>query len=226
MFFRRRKPPSPSDADRWRAFAERLELHDASDFAERIGRWLGLEETELSPVYLLQRPELPAVYVYDAHTVRRGPAGAQRRTRRCCLVRAGDVLSAVAFRAGPRQGKVLDSLEASRSGAVRVDFGHDAPFDEVVSVFARDAVTATAALTSPLREVLSRLLTARGAEEPRVVVGERHLLASFDVATGASMDVAEGVLADSLALAALLPQGPPSHPGLAAVSPDDLLDLP
>jgi hypothetical protein len=231
MFFRRRHPPAESDADRWRAFAERLELRDAGDVAERIRRWLDLDDAELRPVYLLQRPDLPAVYVYDVHTLRRGPTGELRRTRRCCLVRAEDALSAVAFRAWPRQNKVLDSLEASRSGAQRLELDDDPEFDAAVSVFARDAEGAVRALGGGVREVLARLLTLRGAGEPRVVVGERHLLVSFDAAEGDDMELAEAVLADTLALAALLPaRAGPAMPVVTAplveISPDDLLDLP
>jgi hypothetical protein len=245
VFFRRKPRAGEDVVDGWAALSARLELRDASDVAERIRRWLDLGDAELSPLYLLQREGLPATYVYDAHTTRKGPSGAIRRTRRCCLVRSDTLLSDVAFRAWPRQNEVLESLEASRSGAVRVEVPDDAAFDAAVSVFARDAA-AWRDVPAPVRDVLARLLTVRGAPDARVVVGERHLLASFDGSLGADLAILEHVLADTLALTVLLPAlkgaaarpagepagrvEPATPPGPlpdidVSISPDDLLDI-
>jgi hypothetical protein len=227
MFFRRRAPADETAIDRWRDLASRLELQDAGDVAERIRRWLDLGDALLEPVYLLQRPGLPAVYLYDAHTSRKGPTGAVRRTRRACLVRSEEALSAVAFRAWPRQNAVLESLEASRSGAVRVDVLADPAFDATISVFARDAKEPLRALVPAVREVLTRLLVGRDAPATRVVVGERHLVASFDAAESDALATLEEVLSDTLALTALLPSAGKGRPPATdvSISPDDLLEL-
>jgi hypothetical protein len=228
MFFRRRERAEQTPSDGWRALALRLELADASDVAERIRRWLDLGDTEVAPVYLLQRAGLPAVYLYDAHTVRQGPAGTARRTRRACLVRSDGPISSAAFRAWPRQNEVLESLEASRSGAVRVTVASDPDFDGAVSVFARDAGVALASLVPAVRQVLARLLVGRGVPGARVVVGERHLVASFEAVPGDALAALESVLADTLALVALLPAagGAPARHDALASAPDDPLDPP
>jgi hypothetical protein len=228
MFFRRRRPADDTATDRWGDLAARLELLDASDVAERIRRWLDLGDAELHPVYLLQRAGLPAVYLYDVHTSRRGPSGAVRRLRRSCLVRSEGELSAAAFRAWPRQNAVLESLEASRSGAVRVELHADPAFDAAVSVFAREASGPLRALTPGVREVLTRLLVGREAPAARVVVGERHLVASFEAAEADALTMLEQVLADTLALTALLPavaEPPRQQATDVSISPDDLLEL-
>lgn len=252
MFFRRRPAPVDPASARWSDLAARLELQDAGDVAERIRRWLALGDAELAPVYLLQRPGLPAVYLYDAHTVRTGPSGTVRATKRCCLVRSDGPISGVAFRAMPRSTKAAEAIEAGRSGGARVPFEADEAFERAVSVVARDVEAVAATLAAPVRLVLRRALVDRGAVEPRIVVGERHLVASFDAAPAEDeLTVLEQVLADTLSLVALLP-GPPAPaptaddataavvvaaphgrpaadaavpPRPVPISPDDLLDL-
>ncbi|MBA2666225.1 MAG: hypothetical protein H0U69_04235 [Trueperaceae bacterium] len=233
MFFRRKRRADGTAIGRWHEFAERLELRDASDVAERIRRWLDLGDAELSPVYLLQRTDMPAIYLYDSRTSRHGPTGSVRALRRSVLVRSDDPISHVAFRAWPRQNAVLESLEASRSGAVRVDVADDPVFDAAVSVFARDVRAPLRALRPHVREVLARLLVERGAPSIRIVVGERHLVTTFDAADGDALTTLEEVLADTLALTALLPSaggaatpaGGGSPAGDVPIAPDDRPEL-
>lgn len=221
VFFRRRPAPR-TRADRWPALAERLELVDASDHAERIRRWLGLDVVAIGPVYALRRRGLPSAYLFDTRSERRGPSGTVPAVRSYCLVRSGGVICRVSFRALPRQAKVLESLQASRSGAVRLDVPGDPTFDAAVSVYARDAEGLTALLTSPVRRVLRRLLVEREAQGIGLVVGERHLVAGFATSEEQSMVTLEQVLADTISLVSLLPAVQRAHD---AVSPDDLLDL-
>ena len=221
VFFRRPAPEGPR-AEPWRAFAARLELRDASDRAERIRRWLDLEGAELHPVYLLRREGLPSVYVFDALRQRRGPSGVVRQLRSYCLVRSEEVIARHVFRALPRQDKVLESLHASRSGAVRVEFPRDAAFDGAVSVYAREADGAAALLTAPVRGVLRRLLAERGLADASVVVGERHVVSSFASGEDPALVLLEQVLADTISLVSLLPAVQRAHDELL---PDDLLDL-
>jgi hypothetical protein len=232
MFFRRHDREQPP-LDPWGELARRLELVDASDVGERIHRWLDLGDAHLAPVYQLRRPGLPAAYLFDALHERQGPSGRVSWTRRCCLVRSEVPVSRVSFRATARQNKVLESLEASRSGAVRVAVTADPVFDAAVSVYARDATAAAAALTPPVRRVLQRLLVERAAPDARLVVGEQHLVSSFETQPGDAMVTLEQVLADTLSLATLLPTGrggltvgrSPAPAPPAAITPDDLLEL-
>lgn len=221
VFFRR-KPAPRTRADRWPALAERLELVDASDHAERIRRWLDLDVAAIGPVYALRRQGLPSAYLFDTRSERRGPSGTVQALRSHCLVRSGGVICRIAFRALPRQDKVLESLQASRSGAVRLELPADPTFDAAVSVYAREAEGLAALLTSPVRRVLRRLLVEREAPGISLVVGERHLVAGFATSEERSLVTLEQVLADTISLVALLPAVQWAH---EALSPDDLLDL-
>ena len=222
VVFRRRKPVMLPRDDRWRALAERLDLSDASDRAERIRRWLDLDVVELQPVYALRREGLPTAYLFDTLAERRGPSGTVQVRRSHCLVRSGAVICSVAFRALPRQDKVLESLQASRSGAVRLEIGSDPEFEASVSLYTRDPEGLAALLTTPIRRVLRRLLAERQADAISLVVGERHVVASFTGGEERSMVMLEGVLADTMSLVSLLPAVQRARD---EVRPEDLLDL-
>ncbi len=221
MFYRRKPVTRPRDG-RWRALAERLDLVDASDRAERIRRWLDLDVVALEPVYALRREGLPTVYLFDTLSERRGPSGTVQVLRSQCLARSGAEICAFAFRATPRQDKVLESLQASRSGAVRLELSSDPTFDAAVSVYAREAEGVAALLTAPVRRVLRRLLAERGAAGISLVVGERHVVASFASSEEQSLVTVEQVLSDTISLVALLPAVQRAR---AELTPDDLLDL-
>ena len=221
MFFRRTPAPD-ARSERWRAFAERLELVDANDLTERIRRWLDLDVATLEPVYALRREGLPTAYLFDARSERRGPSGVVTSVRTTCLVRSDALIARAAFKALPRQDKVLESLQASRSGAVRLAFASDPGFDERVSVYARDGDGAEVLLTPPVRGVLRRLLVDRDAPGVGVVVGERHVVTSFAGGDEGALGTLEQLLTDTLSLVSLLPAVQRAHD---EVTPDDLLDL-
>ena len=221
VFFRR-TPERSAREQRWGALAERLELVDASDRAERIRRWLDLEAVVVRPLYALRREGLPTVYLFDAVSERHGPSGSVRSFRSHCLVRSETVIARYAFRALPRQDKVMESLHASRSGAVRVSLPSDAAFESAVSVYARVAEGPAALLTAPVRRVLQRLLAERGAKDASLVVGERHVVSSFVSGDEESLSLLEQVLADTLSLVSLLPAVQRTNEELDA---DDLLDI-
>ena len=222
MFFRRRTPQT-TRFDRWRSLADRLELVDASDHAERIRRWLDLDVSALEPLYALRRPGLPVTYLFDTVSERRGPSGVVRVLHRYCLVRSEGEVSRVAFRATARQDKVLESLQASRSGAVRVGLAHVPDFDRVVSLYARAEAALAPLMTAPVRSVLKRLLAEREAPGVSLVVGERHVVVRFVVSEDDALTLLEQLLADTLSLVSLLPAVQRAHDELSA---DDLLDLP
>ena len=201
----------------------RLELDEASDTAERIRRWLDLGASEVDPAYVLRRPGLPTTFVFDALSERRGPSGSVRVLHRHCLVRSEGEVSRVAFRATARQDKVLESLQASRSGAVRVALAHAPAFDALVSLYARDEAALAPLMTAPLRAVLQRMLVERGAPGVGLVVGERHLVVRFVASEEDDLTLLEQLLADTLSLVSLLPAVQRAHD---EVTEDDLLDLP
>jgi len=221
VFFRR-KQPIDERLERWRSLAARLELSDAADVAERIRRWLDLDVASLAPIFALHRDGLPTAYLFDAVSERRGPSGVVTVVRTICMVRSEDPIARVAFRASPRQDKVLESLQASRSGAVRLALPNDPAFDADVSVYARDADGVTLLLTPPVRAVLRRLLVERAAPDVSLVVGERHVVTGFAGGAEGALETLEQVLADTLSLVSLLPAVQRAHDEL---SPDDLLDL-
>ncbi len=178
MWFRRR-PRDPSRADRWTAFAARLGAVAADDVAERLRRFLDLDEAELHHVHALRRPDTPTVYLFDVVRRRRGPTGEVVRWSAWCLVRGERPLAPVSFRATARREAVLESLDASRSGAVRVDLGAFPEVDAALAVFARDAGAVRAALTPPVTLALAQLVAAGPGAV--VTVGERHVIGHVDV---------------------------------------------
>ena len=206
MLFRRRRTETPGDA--WKEFAARLELEDAAAAAERMRRWLDLDGVELDPVYALRREGQPALYLFEYVRERTGPTGSVTQQVANCLLRADEPFAPLAFRAHPRRNKVMESLEASRTGSTRVEL--PAVYDGPLSVFARDPDAAAAMLTDPICTVLERAVVERGAEG--VVVGERHILATLSAedAEGADRPLSDRLEAlaslatDLLALFALL----------------------
>jgi len=220
--FHRRRQPIDERLERWRSLAARLELSDATDVAERIRRWLDLDVASLGPVFAVRRDGLPTAYLFDTVSERRGPSGVVTAIRTTCMVRSETPIARVAFRAAPRQDKVLESLQASRSGAVRLAVPNDPAFDAAVSVYARDADGVTLLLTQPVRTVLRRLLAERGAPDVGLVVGERHVVTGFAGGGDDALETLEQLLADTLSLVSLLPAVQRAHDEL---SPDDLLDL-
>lgn len=208
MWFRR-PPPTPGRSERWAAFAERLGAERAGDAAERLRRFLDLDDAEVRDVHVLRRPGAPALYLFDVVRRRSGPTGEVVRWSSWALVRGDRPISAVSFRAGPRRDAVLESLEASRTGAVRVDLAAWPEVDAALAVLARDPAAARALLTPAVTSVL-RELVALGPGAA-VVAAERHLLARVDVKPDADPADLAPLATGLLALAAALPAGgPPS----------------
>ena len=187
MMFQRQHTDARRQA--WAEFAARLELEDAAASAERMRRWLDLEGVSLDPVYALRRPDQPTLYIFEYVRTLTGPTGSIAQTVWSCLLRSDEIFAPLALRAHPKRNKVLESLEASRTGSVIVrDPGG---CGEDITVFARDAERAARVVTAAACRILSRALLDRGAAS--VVVGERHVLATVEPA--ASEDAADGQLA-------------------------------
>ena len=200
MFFRPRRLKDER-LEAWQAFAERLDLEDASDVAERLRRWLDLGEVDISPLYAMRQPELPIVYLFDYLTARRGPAGEVTQRRSVCLLRSDEEFAPFSFRALPKQTKARELIEAGRTGSQVVPI--DEAFDAEVTVFARDVDGAAGLLKPPLRAVLVRALTKRG-EGVSLVLGERHAMLSVDGDEPASLATVELLMSDLLSLYAML----------------------
>lgn len=191
--------------DAWSDLAERLALADAGDVAERLRRWLDLGEVDVSPLYAMQQPGLPVVYLFDYHRSRRGPTGEVILRHSACLLRSDEEFARVSFRALPKQRKARELIEAGRTGTTVVPI--DAQFDRKVTVFARDAAGVAGLLRPPLRPVLQRALTERG-DGVSLVLGERHALLSVDADELPPPLTLEKLMSDLLSLYAMLASVP------------------
>ena len=133
-------------------------------------------------------------------------------------MRSDRPISPVSFRVAPRRDAILESLEASRIGATRVDLASRPELDSVLAVLARDPAAARALLTPAVTEVLQRMVAA--GPGAAVVAGERHVLAHVDVLEDDDPAALLGLVSDLLFLCTLLPIASP-----ATVDPGDFLDL-
>lgn len=186
----------------------------APELAESLSKQFALGEGQLEPIYALKRPGQPLLVTFDQRRERVGPTGRLLSFRTFVVVRGPADQRAPSMRVSARRGKVIESLEASRSGAFRLALDDDPRFDESVSVYARDVRAATSALTRPVREVLLRLLGAAdrasvdasgGASEastvaPSLVVGQRDLLLCLEPRGALPLGDLGGLLADMLSL--------------------------
>lgn len=217
MWFRRR-PAEPTRADRWAAFAARLGAGPADDVGERLRRFLDLDDAELRHVHVRREPGAPSLFLFDVVRRRRGPAGEVVRWATWGLVRGESPWGVASFRATARREAVLESLDASRSGAVRVDLGAFPDVDRALAVFARDAVAVRAALTPSVTTLLARLVAV--APGATVTVGERHAIGKVPVDADGDPAALEAVAHDLLALAAAL-----AARSAVAIEEDDFLAL-
>ncbi len=144
--------------EQWLGFARELELEESGELEGRLRDQLDLGPGSLAPVYALRRSGQPHLVLFDQLRERSGPTGAVRRLRTCVLLRTVTDALPVSWRASARRNRVVESLEASRSGGVRLELGEDPDFDARVSVYARDAAEVRAVLAPAVREVLLRLL--------------------------------------------------------------------
>lgn len=174
-------------------------------------RWLDLEGVTLAPLYALRRDEQPTLYLFEYVRELTGPTGSVAQRVWNCLLRADEPFAPLAMRAHPKRYKVIESLEASRTGSSIVDLPSSC--DRGITVFARDADRAAQILTRPVCDVLSRALGSRAAAS--VVMGERHVLATLeppgdggpDGDDAADLERLEALAADVFALYALLRSG-------------------
>jgi hypothetical protein len=205
MWFRR-PPRTPSRAARWAAFAAKIEAHDASAAAERLRRFLDLDDAQVRHVHVLRRASQPSLYLFDVVRQRVGPSGQVVRWSTWALLRSDRPLSPLSIRVAPRRDAVLEALEASRTGAERVDLSTRPEVDAALAVLARDPAAARVLLTPAVTDVLQRMAAA--GPGAGVVVAERHLLAHVDVVEDGDPADVMPLATDLLALSALLPLDP------------------
>jgi hypothetical protein len=210
---------SGSRTNEWRSFAASLELVENLEMAEKLRHNLDLGPGVIEPIYSLTRAGQPQLVLFEQTRERHGPAGTVTNVRSCVLLRANGDNDYVSLRATARRNKVMEAIEAGRTGSSRVDTGADPAFDDRVSVYARDPLAALALLTDGVRSILVRLLNPlEGAETsediaatvapatipPSLVIGNKNLLLMVEGQEAIDFDRFTTVTADMLALYAAL----------------------
>ncbi len=192
------------------------------ELAEPLRDQFSLGGGELDPVYSLQRADQPQLVAFDQRLERRGPTGSVAKLRTLVAVRSQVDRVNLSLRVSSRRNKALESIQASRSGAQRLEIPEHPDFDEHVSVYAREPQEARRFLTPAVRVVLARMLTtaddATEAAQPRggpggllapsvapsVVVGTRNLLLTLEPRESLPFEPLAHLLIDMLSLYAAL----------------------
>lgn len=174
----------------WSAFAAEYELTPVDEMRERMREHFALGPGAIAPVYSLQRTGQPQLVLFDQRRDRSGPAGSVTSLRTGVVVRSGHDHVPVSLRASARRHKVLEEIEARRSGGARLALD-DAAFDARVSVYARDDALARSVLTPPVRSVLARLLAAADDVEPEAT-GDTGPIADRPAPVGVAPQVVIG----------------------------------
>ena len=199
-FWRRRR--RPTRAERWRAFAEELAAQNAEAASDRLKRFLDLDDAEVRHLHAVRHTGEPSLYIFDVLRRRRGPAGEVERWSSWALVRSDRSLSPASFRAAPRRSEVLESLAASRTGSERVDLSVWPDLDAAIALYAREPAQIRGLLSPAVADTLLALLTVDASVE--VIVGQRHLIARFEVAESDDPARVKSVASDLLLLSNLL----------------------
>ena len=181
MWFKRRPRP-PTRTDRWAAFAASSAAKPIDGAGERLRRFLDLNDGTLRHVHVWRRSDRPSLHMFDLVRVRSGPSGSHVTWSTWALVQSRGRLVGASFRAAPRRDPVIESLEASRSGALPVRFPARPDVDAALSVLARDPLEVRGLLTASVLDLLLAL-TAFGPSV-RVVAADHHLVAHVEVAEG------------------------------------------
>jgi hypothetical protein len=217
MWFKRRPRP-PTRTDRWAAFAAATDAKPIDGASERLRRFLDLHDGELRHLHVWRRPGAPSLHMFDLVRVRTGPAGSHVTWSTWGLVQSRSALVGASFRAAPRRDPVIESLEASRSGASPVRFPARPEVDAALAVLARDPLEVRGLLTAPVLDLLVSLTAV--SPSARIIAAEHHVVGHVDVAEGddpaAFLAFGEGLIV----LATVL------QPAVAPrIAGDDFLDL-
>lgn len=210
-------------AAQWRDFAGSLELVETLEMAEKLRHNLDLGDGVIAPIYSLTRPGQPQLVLFEQTRDRSGPAGSVTSLRSCVLLRANGDNDFLSLRATARRSRVLEAIEAGRTGSSRVSVTDDPTFDARVSVYARDESGVGALLTESVRGILMRLLNPTVDESddeeeipdtvgpasipPSLVIGNKNLLLIVEGPTALDFERYTSLTADMLALYAGLRAG-------------------
>lgn len=213
------RPEQESRQAAWAGFAAEFELDPMPELAESLRDQFSLGSGEIHPVYALQRTDQPQLTAFDQRRERRGPTGSVAKLRTLVAVRSQVDRVNLSLRVSSRRSKALEAIEASRSGAQRLDLSDHPTFDEHVSVYAREPHEAKRLLTPAVRAVLERLLMAADAATeaaqprvgllapsvaPSVVVGTRNLLLTLEPREPLPFEPLADLLIDMFSLYAAL----------------------
>jgi|GEM_PF-4795014 len=193
-----RRRSGPEDAG-WGPLAASLDL-SRIDRAQVAGL-VGLDElTLLEPAFAYDGVAGVTCYLF-AHRERLDARSGKQLLATSCLLVSKDCISAASWRAFPKVHEVMSSLAASRTGAQLLDFPDDPLFAERVTVVAREAVAVRAALTAPVRRLVSRAVA--GSQERSLTVGEGSILLGI-VSDQVELAEAQGLLSSTLSLHTVL----------------------
>lgn len=183
MLFRRR--PADARYGGWLALARRLELDDAGgDEASLLELLNPPGGSRLAPIYT-SRLDTAQLYLTDCRE-----DGRLATLTSVVLLSATAPLAPAGLRASRKLNPVQESLGASASGGQRVLVPQDAVFNQRVSVLARDAASALAMLTPPLRR---RLLAALYGHQvaPTFLLSEHQLIFTVKAPAGQPAELAQ-----------------------------------
>jgi len=182
-----------------------MELLDFTSEAERLRRFLNLPPAPPDPVFCLQRPDQPKLYLFDHLEERKGPTGVVHTPVSVCLLAAKTKFADLSLKAHRKRHAVLESLEASATGSEKFEILEDPEFNERITLYARDAAKAGELLTLEVRAVLSRALLERQAA-PTFVLSERYALLTCRGQPGREtpLEALELLAGDLLSLYALI----------------------
>jgi hypothetical protein len=208
---RRAKPSAPLERlQAWQGFANRLGFAASPGSEANLRTVLNLEPNVLlEPIYRHEfrssEGKVVRLYLLDYLETRQLAIGRPEQLVSVCVLSSPESFAPLSLKAWRKAHKVMEAIEASKSGGQVVSFPDDAAFAEKVTVFARDSQAARQLLTADLRALFLRALCERSLS-PTLLLGEKRLVLSQATPATEPMvfEVLEDFATDLLGLYSLL----------------------
>jgi hypothetical protein len=203
----------PVLADRlkdWEALAKRFDLEPSPESQALLRSILDLDQdTAVAPIY---RNELKLLsdrrirlYLFDYLDLKKRSIGRPEQLVSVCMLSAQEPFSQLSLKVVRKPHKVLETLEASKSGSTVLDFPDDPNFSEKITIYTREPEAARRLFNQAIRERLIHAFYERDVS-PILLLGEKRLL--FSSATPAKQPTSlvslDRLIGDLLSLFALL----------------------